>query len=96
MAAVGLAALLVAPLEPPWRLIRNLPITSQAMDGVLGFFEVGRSATVTVRDQRGAWRLASNGLPEATIQPPGARSSSTLSDPCPDSGSKRAFSPREE
>ena len=75
VAALGLLALLAFPMEPPWRLIRNVPIAQQPAGGLLGFFAVGRSATVTVRERRGAWHLATNGLPEASIQPPGARSS---------------------
>ena len=77
VSAAALVALIAVPPDPPWRLIRNIPISSAAAGGVLNFFEVGRSATITMRDQRGAWHLASNGLPEATIQPPGARSSLT-------------------
>ena len=75
LAGTGLVALLVVPIDQPWRLIRNVPLASRPAEGVLRFFEVGRSATITVRDQHGTWRMASNGLPEATIQPPGARSS---------------------
>lgn len=77
ISATSLVALVALPMDPPWRLIRNVPIASQAAGGSLRFFKVGRSATVTVRDRRGAWHLATNGLPEATIQPPGGRSTNS-------------------
>ena len=72
VATLSLVALIAVPMDPPWRLIRNLPISSRPAAGALRFFKVGRSATVTVRDRHGAWHLATNGLPEATIQPPRA------------------------
>ena len=73
--AAVLCFVAVLPLDPPWSLLRSSAVGAELGAGSTVHFGVGRSATVTVRDQRGTWRLASNGLPEATIQPPGARSS---------------------
>ncbi len=72
-AVVALGVLLVPP-PTPWTLLRTAPLGLQTSTGALAFDAVGRSATVTVLRRMGAHHLATNGLPEAVIQPPGGRS----------------------
>lgn len=72
--AAGLAVLLVVlPPEPPWRVLRSSPVSTVPATGDLAFFAVGRTATVLVLDTATEWRLSTDGMPEAAIQPPGAR-----------------------
>lgn len=88
----GLAVLAVLRPPTPWRVLRSSPLAatiSAASDGeeaadeleVRGpivYYGVGRTATVLLRQQGSEWRLTTNGLPEAVIQPPGSRPSRYL------------------
>jgi len=70
--ALGVGLLLVTvPPATPWAVLRTGPFDSQAAHGKIAFFSVGRSATVLVLERDGHWNLRTNGLPEASIQPPG-------------------------
>jgi spermidine synthase len=69
VAAVGLALL---PPAPPWNLLRTSPLSGDSAIGDVTWYGVGRSATVLLLAQNGAWRLRTNGLPEARITPRGA------------------------
>jgi spermidine synthase len=77
-AAIASGALLVVLVPPaePWRLLRTSPLGGRdraaVPDGAAVFEGVGRSSTVLVFEDGGEWRLTTNGLPEAVIQPPGA------------------------
>jgi spermidine synthase len=64
VAAVGL---LLSPPGPPIELLRGA-LGSTERDGALSFLAVGRSATVTLFETPPGWRLATNGLPESTIE----------------------------
>jgi len=66
-AGVGLLALVVFRPGEPWRLLRASPITGPSSQGEVSFFAVGRSASVLLIDDGRSFRLASNGLPEASI-----------------------------
>ncbi len=72
--AVGLMmALALMPLNTPWQLLKNSPLTGRN-EGVVEYFETGRSATVMLlTDPAGDLRLTTNGLPESVIQKRGAR-----------------------
>ncbi len=73
VALAGIAALALAPPQTPWRVLRTAPLSGQQAEGDVVFYAVGRSATVLLIDDNGSWRLSTNGLPEASIQPAGAR-----------------------
>ena len=66
-ATAGLLALCLIPPSAPWLLLRNLPLTHKPGRGPIAHFEVGRSATVMMREVNASWRLTTNGLPEALI-----------------------------
>jgi len=72
-AIVGFATLAVALPQTPWQVLRTAPLSGRQAEGRVAYYGVGRSATVLLIDENGKWRLSSNGLPEAAIQPPGAR-----------------------
>jgi spermidine synthase len=71
LAACGVLAF-VRP-EPPWQLLRVGAISGRVKPGKVIHFAVGRGATVMLQDTPGGFALSSNGLPEATIHPPGVR-----------------------
>ena len=56
--------------EPPHTLLRTSPLNVNTA-GPMRFYEVGRSASVVVLEQDGAFMLRTNGLPEALIETPG-------------------------
>ncbi len=78
--ACALAVLLLRP-GPPWKVISSSILAfdtvakgkSAAIDpaSVL-YHKVGRSSTVLLFEEQLGWRLRNNGLPEATIEKPGA------------------------
>ena len=58
----------------PWEIIRFAPLQNRIAKGKLRFYEVGRTTTVTAMESPFRdWRLHNDGLPESSIQPPGAR-----------------------
>jgi spermidine synthase len=69
----GAAALVLLFLAPgtPWNVLRTGPFGLRPGGGEVSFFAVGRSATVLVLEKDGQWNLRTNGLPEASIRPPG-------------------------
>ncbi len=59
----------------PWSVLRASPInrSNPPKKGPLGFYEVGRGATVLLTRQAPAgWRMSTNGLPESMINEPEA------------------------
>lgn len=66
-AVAGLVALCLVLPTPPWLVLRNLPMVRGTGIGPLAYFDVGRSATVMMREVKASWRLTTNGLPEALI-----------------------------
>lgn len=76
-ALVGLAATATAVIgllyhpQRPEALLRASPITD-VRDGAMRYYEVGRSATVTVLESDGFFNLRTNGLPEASTNLKGA------------------------
>ena len=70
VAALGALVLLVAPPRSPDELLRTSPLNLQIRPGELVWTGVGRSSTVTLFESGAHWRLATNGLPEAWIEPP--------------------------
>lgn len=81
LAVVLFSWLVVRPPATPWTLLRHSVLQNETAAGGasetrasdVAYFGVGRGATVTLLEQDGEWRLASNGLPESVIQPRGAR-----------------------
>ena len=70
----GVALILLLPLERPDALLRRVAFGAFLSErGPLLFVEAGSSATVVVVDRGAGWRLATNGLPESLVLPPGAR-----------------------
>lgn len=70
----GAVLLLLLPLERPDALLRRVAFGAFGSErGPLLSVEAGSSATVVAVDRGGGWRLATNGLPESLILPPGAR-----------------------
>ncbi|MDA8018661.1 MAG: fused MFS/spermidine synthase [Thermoanaerobaculia bacterium] len=72
-AAAALVAVSVWQPPTPWRVLRTAPLSGLQAEGEVAYFAVGRSATVMLVDEKGRWRLSTNGLPEAAIQRPGSR-----------------------
>jgi spermidine synthase len=72
--AIAVAAMLVAVVfyvpTAPERILRTSPMLLPATGDMI-FYDVGRSATVLVFEQDGAFHFRSNGLPEATATPLG-------------------------
>jgi spermidine synthase len=60
-------ALLAAPPQPPWALLRWSPITQTPQRGPIAYSAVGRSSTVLLFEQGAFYRLSSNGLPESSL-----------------------------
>lgn len=67
VAAACVLAVLVAPVEPPWKLLSNSPLTGRTHQGDITRHAVGRTTTVMVYDQKGRYRLTTDGLPESRI-----------------------------
>jgi len=61
------------PMHTPWDLLKSSPLSDSVGQGEVGFYEVGRGATVLLTDIGGDFRLTTNGLPESAIQRKGAR-----------------------
>jgi spermidine synthase len=72
LAAASLVLLMLAPPDPPWKLLANSPLSGRPTRGDIFYFSVGRSSTVQVRERAGSYALLTNGLQEAIIEPPGA------------------------
>lgn len=66
-AALSLVAALVVGLPQPTDLLMHSAITGKRMNGELYYLGVGRSATVTVVEDRRGWKLLTNGLPESGV-----------------------------
>jgi spermidine synthase len=70
----GVALIFLLPLARPDALLRRVAFGQFASErGALLSAEAGSTATVIVVDRGAGWRLATNGLPESLILPPGAR-----------------------
>ena len=90
----GLILLAIWRPHAPWRVLRSSPLAQTVVAtpegseqvqvdeaeirGPIVYYAVGRTATVLLRRQGLEWRLTTNGLPEAVIQPPGSRPSRYL------------------
>ena len=68
VAAAAGVALAVLPARPPWALLSASPLEESTPHGPIVYSAVGRSCTVVVFDLGDAFRLYSNGLPEAVIE----------------------------
>jgi len=66
-AGAALVALLLVPARAPWELLTSTPMRERQTGGEIVFAAVGRTSTVLLFDQGTAFRLSSNGLPEAAI-----------------------------
>ena len=77
-AAIGLAALAVRPPAMPWRLVGTMALAPGVSIPQPIYFAVGRSATVSITEEYGMWRLRTNGLPDGTIVPAGRNLQSVL------------------
>jgi spermidine synthase len=87
---VALPAVLVALLVlllpgEPWEVLRSSPLSLDAApkSGEMGFYAVGRGATVMLTEETPTtWRISTNGLPEALIstldEPPGRSKTAIL------------------
>jgi spermidine synthase len=71
VSATGLACLLLLPPDPPWNLLRASAIPRDLGPGRVVHYGVGRSATVLLVEQNGAWRLRASGLSESRVLPRG-------------------------
>lgn len=67
-AVAGLLLALVVGLPRPVDLLLHSAISGARMPGDLYYLGVGRSATVTVVENRTGWRLLTNGLPESGVE----------------------------
>ncbi len=67
----GIAFLFLRP-GPPLALLGRSALTGTSFGGELEYLGVGRSATVTLSRTPYSRRLATNGLPEASMEGPGA------------------------
>ena len=70
LASVSLIAAISIGLPQPTNLLMHSAISGQRMNGSLYYLGVGRSATVTVVEDRRGWRLLTNGLPESGVDRP--------------------------
>ena len=64
-AVAGGVALAVFPPATPWAMLRATSLVGTTAWGPVKYLGVGRSSTVLVTEQRLAWSLRNNGLPEA-------------------------------
>lgn len=69
-AAIGCVAVIVVPRQPPWELLRHSALTGRPFAGEIVYLGVGRSATATLIRDGSGYRVATNGLPESTIDGP--------------------------
>ncbi len=67
LAAVALVGAAIVGLPRPENLLLHSAISGTRMPGELFYLGVGRSATVTVVENRTGWRLLTNGLPESGV-----------------------------
>lgn len=70
--AIGVLLAVLMPGEP-WQVLLSSPLNRTAAPkmGSVGFYEVGRSATVLLKKETpSSWRLSSNGLPESLVSIP--------------------------
>jgi spermidine synthase len=68
------AAALLLPLPRQEALVRRIAYGAFGTEaGPIVSLESGRSATVLVVDRGVGWRIATNGLPESLVSPPGVR-----------------------
>jgi len=83
LALAGAAALVLVAVQPgtPWGVLGTGPLALDTRRDAKGtpvtpeqivFYRVGRSSTVLLAEDRDGFRLRTNGLPEATIERPGA------------------------
>ncbi|MEE8476442.1 MAG: fused MFS/spermidine synthase [Myxococcota bacterium] len=77
-AAAGLV-LLLAPARPPWRLLTSSPGTVNETTNEIYFSAVGRTSNVMLTNLGGRYRLTTDGLPEALIDPAGLPPEPTIS-----------------
>ncbi|MBW2287404.1 MAG: fused MFS/spermidine synthase, partial [Deltaproteobacteria bacterium] len=68
VAVAAAVALLLLPARSPWNLLSSSPLNSRPKRAEILYAAVGRSSTVLLFDWGTAFRLTSNGLPEATIE----------------------------
>jgi spermidine synthase len=70
LAAAGLALLVFVRPDTPWSVLRHSAMLQSATpwNGEVRYYGVGRSSTVLLLDQRGGFRLTTNGLPESFIR----------------------------
>lgn len=73
LAAVSALLLGVLPPSTPWTVLRSSPVNRLPVEGDATYLAVGRTATVLLLDTGAEWRLSTDGMPEAAIEPPGAR-----------------------
>ena len=73
VAVGGLLALAALPPPTPWNVLRTTPLSGRPISGEIEYYGVGRGANVLLFADDGEWRLTTNGLPESSIQPAGAR-----------------------
>jgi len=73
--AIATVAVVLAIARPgePWELLRTSPLGARATPGDVSYFAVGRAATVLALRRDGEQHLRTNGLPESSIAPRGAR-----------------------
>jgi predicted membrane-bound spermidine synthase len=73
LAGAGGLLLLVAQPPTPWNVLQSSSLTLEARDDLdaIEYFGVGRSATVLMFSEHGHYHLRTDGLPEASIDPPG-------------------------
>ncbi len=67
LALASLASVTIAWLPTPTDLLLHSAISGTRTPGHLFYLGVGRSATVTVVENRRGWRLLTNGLPESGV-----------------------------
>ncbi len=73
-ATIGLLVLTAWRPDTPWQVIRRGALNpDKVTQGKVVHYGVGRSATVVLHEQRGGWRLSTNGLPESFISAPWQR-----------------------
>ncbi|MCP4907158.1 MAG: hypothetical protein GY910_19455, partial [bacterium] len=70
LATLSLIGSIIVGLPQPTNLLMHSAISGTRMQGSLFYLGVGRSATVTVVQNRRGWRLLTNGLPESGIDRP--------------------------
>lgn len=69
VASLAVIVLVIVRLEPPWQILRYSPMAKATSGGEITYFGVGRSANVLLTQEHVGWRLATNGLPESSVEP---------------------------